>query len=696
MTAAPLTNHALAYAAAGWAVHPLRPKDKTPASAHGSKDATTNGEQVAVWWGAMPYANIGVGSGHGFFVVDLDTPSAALWAEANDLPPTLTAKTARGKHLYYAIPPGVTVRNSTSDVADGVDVRGIGGYVVVPPSIHPSGAAYWWEDVDGVPARELMTQAPEWLLALVAAPTATTAANPSQRFTLPPTIKKGDQHETLWKYSCSLWARKKSKEEVFQAVLAASKTCEEVPPEKNVRRIVDYITGRYPPGRSKTTSPTTTTAATTARSPFETDDDGSAENKERPNDLAERVMRDHRFINVAGVVYEYGLNAWRCIRDEYICGLLKDADGRSHTTQKRRREGLDYIRVSSYRHEQRWRSLEAHEIPVGNGVLDIRTERYVLRPHRAEDYLLACPPIPYNSAGQCPVWMRCLDDWFGGDDDGDAKIAALQEFAGYCLLSHARYKKALFLHGESDTGKSVVPFIFRELVGAANTCAVSVEDMDDARKRAPLRGKLLNALTELPTNALIADGGFKTLVSTEEPVLFDEKFLPAIVDVPIAKHVIATNHLPRINDRSNATFNRLLLIRFNRIIPKAEQDVALHDKLRGELEGVLLWALEGAQRLWKNNGQFTVVGQTELAEYRRRANPITAFLSERGEDIDPDDTGGVFLHEVREQYCAWSGEKVTSERIASMLRGAGYSISETRERQGRVRGVRVIGLRWAQ
>jgi len=693
MTAAPLTHHAVAYGAAGWAVHPLRQKDKTPASAHGSKDATTDGEQIQRWWGAMPFANIGIGTGDGFFVVDLDGAAAALWAEANDLPSTLTAKTARGKHLYFAIPPGVIVRNSTSDVADGVDVRGIGGYVVAPPSIHPSGAVYQWLDLDqDAPSRELMALAPEWLLALVAAPTATTAANPSQRFTLPPTIRKKKQHETLWKYACSLWARGKSKEEVFQAVLTASKTCEEVPPEKNVRKIVDYTTGRYPPGRSKKPATTTTT---TARSPFEADDDdGSAKTKESPNDLAERILRDHRVINVAGVLYEYGLNAWRVIRDEYICGLLKDADGRSHTTQKRRREGLDYIRVSRYRHEQRWRLLETHEIPVGNGVLDIRTERYVLRPHRAEDYLLACPPIPYNPAGQCPVWMRCLDDWFGGDDDGDAKIEALQEFAGYCLMSHARYKKALLLHGESDTGKSVVPFVFREFVGAANCAAVSVEDMDDPRKRAPLRGKLLNALTELPTNALIADGGFKTLVSTEEPILFDEKYLPAIVDVPIGKHVIATNHLPRINDRSNATFNRLLLIRFNRIIPKGEQDVALHDKLRGELEGVLLWALEGAQRLWTNKGQFTVVGQAELAEYRRRANPITAFLSERAEDIDPGDTGGVFLHDVREQYCAWSGEKVTSERVASMLRGAGYSIGETRERHGRFRGVRVIGLRW--
>lgn len=690
MTAAPLTHHALAYAAAGWAVHPLRPKDKTPASAHGSKDATDDVEQIQRWWQAMPFANIGIGTGDGFFVVDLDGPAAALWAEANELPPTLTARTGKGKHLYYALPAGVTVSNSASQVADGVDIRGNGGYVVAPPSIHPSGFVYQWEDVeDDAPSRGLMAQAPDWLLALVAT-SESTVKNPSQRFTLPPTIPKKKQHDTLWRYACSLWARNESKEAVFKKVLAASKTCAEVPPEKNVRKIVDYVIGRYAPGRSEQ-------VAGAKASPSDgdlADDDGSETEKIRPNELAERILLHHRFINVAGVLYEYGLTHWRIVRDEYVKSLMRIADGRTHSTQRRRSEGVDYIRSSVYRHEQRWRQLESHEVPVGNGVLDLRHDGYTLRPHRADDYLQACSPVPFNAAAQCPVWMRCLDDYFGADNDGEDKSAALQEFAGYVLMSHARYKKALFLHGESDTGKSVVPFVFRELVGPANTCAVSVEDMDDARKRAPLRGKLLNALTELPQNALIADGGFKTLVSTEEPILFDEKFLPPIVDVPIAKHVIATNHLPRINDRSAATFNRLLLIRFNRVIPKSEQDVTLHDKLRGELEGIMVWALEGARRLWEKRGQFTAVGAAELAEYRRRANPITAFLSELAGEFNPDDTGGAFLHDVRERYSRWSGEKITSERVASMLRAAGYAISEKREWDRNVKGVRVIGLRW--
>jgi len=64
------------------------------------------------------------------------------------------------------------------------------------------------------------------------------------------------------------------------------------------------------------------------------------------------------------------------------------------------------------------------------------------------------------------------------DDDGELKIAALQEYFGYCLMPHARYKKALLCVGESDCGKSTIPYLLRQLLGSENIAAVSVEHMD--------------------------------------------------------------------------------------------------------------------------------------------------------------------------------------------------------------------------
>src|SRR4051812_46368242 len=69
-----LANAALWYAEHGWPIFPLRPHGKTPLTAHGFKDATTDTGTVRDWWTATPDANIGVATGVLFDVIDVDGP----------------------------------------------------------------------------------------------------------------------------------------------------------------------------------------------------------------------------------------------------------------------------------------------------------------------------------------------------------------------------------------------------------------------------------------------------------------------------------------------------------------------------------------------------------------------------------------------------------------------------------------------
>jgi hypothetical protein len=78
---------------------------------------------------------------------------------------TLAATTSRGRHLYFQFPHGAQIRNSASKLAKGLDVRGAGGYVIVPPSIHPSGHRYTWVEEDAPVAL-----APAWLLEILSTP----------------------------------------------------------------------------------------------------------------------------------------------------------------------------------------------------------------------------------------------------------------------------------------------------------------------------------------------------------------------------------------------------------------------------------------------------------------------------------------------------------------------------------------------
>ena len=160
---------AITLARRGMCVFPCVPRDKRPATEHGLKDATTDLDAIRQWWHSEPHYNIGIATGtvSKVFAVDVDGMDAEaelrrLEVQHGSLPATVEAITARGRHIYFQMP-GVPVRNSASKIAPGVDVRGDGGYVLAPPSIHPTGKPYAWS----VDSGSTFAAAPEWLLAKI-------------------------------------------------------------------------------------------------------------------------------------------------------------------------------------------------------------------------------------------------------------------------------------------------------------------------------------------------------------------------------------------------------------------------------------------------------------------------------------------------------------------------------------------------
>ena len=389
------------------------------------------------------------------------------------------------------------------------------------------------------------------------------------------------------------------------------------------------------------------------------------------NDVALAILAKNNVLNVDDTLYWYDGTKWAMTRASYLNHLALQADGEEASSKHRRTEIASFIAAKIYKRNHRWRNIEMYEVPLANGVIDVRTMQ--VRPHRVEDYIQTCVPWLYNPNAQCPVLMRCLDTYFGGDDQGEAKIAALQEFFGYCLMPHARYKRALFCLGESDCGKSTIPFLLRILLGAENCTAVSVTAMDDERKRAPLLGKLVNLLTELTSDAMIADGGFKTLVSTEEPILFDVKWGGVFMDIPICKHVIVSNSKPGINDRSNGTYRRLLLVHFRHVIPAGQQDTTIWDQLRGEVDGILSWALEGAQRLYAAAGRFTDPGAEEVEEYRQSENVMLSFVEHY---CEVDLTDKTRTSQFIERFNSLQARKWRPNAVLQAVRDLGYEVEK--------------------
>jgi putative DNA primase/helicase len=164
-----LLQAALQYAGRGWRVFPIHTispatagctcgkacasPGKHPRVKGGFKAATVAPAQIEAWWGRWPDANIGIATGtvSGLIVFDLDGAQGLdifrmLCAGHTPVaPPALWVKTGRGLHLYYGLAPGEGIIPCSS--GNGLDVRGDGGYVLAPPSRHPSGAIYAWGGV---------------------------------------------------------------------------------------------------------------------------------------------------------------------------------------------------------------------------------------------------------------------------------------------------------------------------------------------------------------------------------------------------------------------------------------------------------------------------------------------------------------------------------------------------------------------
>lgn len=149
----PMLDAALSYARRGWWVFPCQERGKIPLpDTTGSHMATRNLDIIAGYWARRPY-NIGLATGARFGLVAFDFDvkdgkdgTAYYFANQELFPDTCTNMTnGGGFHLLYRLPDGVEVRNTASTrLAPGVDIRGAGGYILLPPSIHPSGWVYQW------------------------------------------------------------------------------------------------------------------------------------------------------------------------------------------------------------------------------------------------------------------------------------------------------------------------------------------------------------------------------------------------------------------------------------------------------------------------------------------------------------------------------------------------------------------------
>jgi len=240
-------NAALTYVRLGWNVIPLRPRDKRPLlPSWGEWQIKKVTEDIVKkWWQENPAANVGIVTGaiSGIVVLDVDGESGrkSLAQVARGLPPTPVSNTGKGSHYIYSHPGG-EVRNFAGKLP-GLDFRGDGGYIVAPPSIHPSGRKYEWA-ID--PQMVQPVPVPEWLMKLLEQKKEANGEGIDPLKVLAG-VPEGQRDETLFKYACRLRTKGMAKEEALALVLQAARNCTPPFPEDEAKKKVESA-WRYPEG----------------------------------------------------------------------------------------------------------------------------------------------------------------------------------------------------------------------------------------------------------------------------------------------------------------------------------------------------------------------------------------------------------------------------------------------------------------
>jgi putative DNA primase/helicase len=322
-----------------------------------------------------------------------------------------------------------------------------------------------------------------------------------------------------------------------------------------------------------------------------------------------------------------------------------------------------------------------------NGVLDLRDGTH--RPHRPEDYLTRIAGCAYDAEAISPYFIAFLREVL---PDEDAR-RYLQKCIGYSLSAHRGNHIVLMLLGTGCNGKSVLLQVWAALLGelaiAAPPDLITAKQTSHPAELAMLRGARLVTLSE-PQDGRLAVERLKSL-SGGDKISARHLHREFFEFIPVCLLVVAMNARLRTNDAGAALWRRIREIDFPVTIAPERRDVHLIDRLRGELPGILNWALEG-WRMYQAEGLDPPEAVRVATErYHEQSDPLGAFIAECCVSTADAWVSQSDLHKAYSRWANEAGELPLSRRVlAERIEQRG--IRPTKRDSGKVRAWKGLGL----
>ena len=309
-------------------------------------------------------------------------------------------------------------------------------------------------------------------------------------------------------------------------------------------------------------------------------------------------------------------------------------------------------------------------------------------------------PVRYNSDAPPPErWLKFLSDLLEPED-----IPTLQEYIGYCLIPSNKGQRMLMLTGRGGEGKSRIGLVLRSLLGdSMNTGSIAKVETNPFA-RADLEHQLLMVDDDMKLEALPQTNHIKAIITAELPLDLEKKGKQSYQGRMYVRFLGFGNEtLQSLHDRSVGFFRRQIILTVKERDRNRVDDPYIAEKMCGEAEGILLWALDGLRRLIANDFRFTISqrARENMEDAVSDGNNVVDFLLSEGYiRFQPDrETSSQRLYAAYRQWCEDNAAaSLSSRNFCSYLKqnAAAYHVEYTnkiRANGGKcVRGFAGIGL----
>ncbi|MGJ4971515.1 phage/plasmid primase, P4 family [Bradyrhizobium sp. HKCCYLRH1073] len=710
----------------GLPVLPLVGRQKRPAIKRGLKAASTDKNELKRYFRKNPRANYGICTGgtSNIFVLDIDGPTgrrslAKLIAEHGSLPKTVTVLTGEGEHRYFR-GTGTPIKNSAGSLGEGLDVRGDGGYVVGPGSVHPSGSVYTFKEgraLDDV----AIAIAPAWLIALVTPDHPQAAArvklevptNMSRRlkayveaaldrelerlsraphhqrnhclnrsaFRLGQLLPYGSLDEEGCARKLSDVARRIGLEEseIMPTIRSGLSAGSQSP------RGLHFVQCQIGDPSAAAVDPQTSDLTFELSKLRENDTDNAQRFASR---WADRVL----YTPGKGWLVFDGAR-WKPDSLLHCMELAKRsarmiADEAKHLPDDQAKAARRRFADSSLSKGALERMIDLAKslvmiddsrldanpwlLNTTTGTIDLRTGDS--DDHDPRDLLTKIAPVAADPTAKCPQFRRFLKRITGGDR---ALMRYIKKCAGYTLTGSTQEQVFFFCYGKSGSnGKSTLVNLIRDMLGdysrhtPTETLLTKQYDNNIPADLARLAGVRMVTAIEANFDRHLDEAKLKSMTGGE-PITARYMRQDYFEFTPAFKLWLVANDMPRVRGTDTAFWRRVRVIPFETQIPDSEKDPELPEKLRQELPGILGWAVRGCKQ-WQAEGLIEPLAVKKASgRWLEAADHLRRFVADC---IIIDATSRLASSSLFQRYTNWcskNGEQMlTIQKLNASLREA--------------------------